>query len=660
MRAGAFLIGAIAFLGAGGVIALTAGSSVKNTASGICAPVGYKEVKIFGSVAGADNSRNAYLPEAKTGVPNAAKSQVTNCSDQKVTIHAKTPPNCMPSVSCYVKIQIEVTRQCCTMEEKKKYGCGPGQTAPTLTYADTFNGGGDVLISKCDARLLAAIDASAAEQSDKALRVLAAKQNLAPPSSTDGTQEGGGSTVSVPESRTPTTEEVASHLGKYGVPQGAAQEIARVNPQGAQNLLDALASKDPDSIRKAADELNNPLVLSRESMAELRANLRALGNSGSLTPEEGPAPEGAETGGSSGSGGERPSNTFGRKAGVGAETSRASSVGACGVDSLEGNFMKAESRCGYVSSNPRSSVRGPYHFLCPTWRAYADASGYSEYSDCSYRDDPHVSTQVMKAMNENFRQKYGDQCSSAGLSVSSCLYAIHVFGEGGFRKMLGAVSLDPNASAFSLCGSALSYSVCSNNRSIFSKGGTVAGMFGELDRRLFGGPSINTYFGPTYQGGSPLSFAYGSANGYRSYPIGMTFSPLSGPQFGSLSRAVFSPYYGFGQYIGSQLSQTPPQIQVPDRTQAPLPAVASLVAQSADVRAGDFVVITWTSLGMIDSNPCRLSRVAPQPEVQLSSGNNGTFRLKTATTTSATYVFSLKCADARGLETERRVEVRIR
>ena len=138
----------LAILSVTAVFAVAAHAQAKAAPGSLkdCVPAGYTEVRTYGSVAGADNSKNYWISSAKSGVPNTAISQLSKCSDQRVSIRTNYP-NCKLGSSCYVRIAIKTTRACCSVADLQKYGCGTGQTPPTLAYEDTFQGGPDIVRS---------------------------------------------------------------------------------------------------------------------------------------------------------------------------------------------------------------------------------------------------------------------------------------------------------------------------------------------------------------------------------------------------------------------------------------------------------------------------------------------------------------------------------
>jgi len=309
-------------------------------------------------------------------------------------------------------------------------------------------------------------------------------------------------------------------------------------------------------------------------------------------------------------------------------------VGNCGIPTLAGNFMRAESNCGEQNSNPLSSVQGPLHYLCSTWQSYVQMTGVGN-SDCRYRNDPVMSTQVTNAANTLFTQRYGSSCTGAGLTLSSCLYSIHVFGEGGFKKMFTAYRMDPGASASILRG-ALGSAAYDNNKSIFTNGGTVAGTFAELDRRLGVGsgsgrvpiavaatqpvPIFSGVFGGGGTSQNPIQQATGGLLGALQNVFGIGAQPqgASGASSGSGATAGTGPGSAAGGTTGSGPQQSTATTQ-PPQTQLQPPRL-SCAPQEVAAESETRVTIGWTCFNSTSATAIGFEdgeRVPASGEVQI-------------------------------------------
>lgn len=466
------------------------------------------------------------------------------------------------------------------------------------------------------------------------------------------------------------TQQLEKALTDAGIEPEKAQELAKRSGPTAAQYIDAIASGDQARVDAAAKAIGvTPVVLGEDvKLADSKPP-----ESITQPPQNMPAQQNDNQQGATGFTNEDKQ-----------QQTPPELPTQCGVDGLAGNIMRAESQCGRINSNPLSSVQGPYHFLCSTWQQYANSTGNGAYSDCGYRNDPAISTQVMNARMAQFGEQYGSSCAQAGLSQTSCQYAIHVFGEGGFRRMLSAAVSDPSASAFSLCGSALSSAACSNNSSIFSRGGTVAGVFSELDRRLGGNGTIIPNVAA--QSGSPFGFTGAQTGGGYTYPV--SYTGYAGAQgmyaFSSPFSNVnplYSPYaasYGasgwsslgmlFGQLIGSSQQQPYPSFGGTAQPNTQMPVInpgaslspqpnAILLAQPLHALKGETIMISWSSAGFA-SGTCSVMMRTSQGEGIVAQGTEGTRSVSAEMAGDLT--ISLRCIAADGTVVSRDTSVQIR
>lgn len=457
----------------------------------------------------------------------------------------------------------------------------------------------------------------------------------------------------------------------FGIPEEQAKEIVANKPTEAKELLNAFASGDKETIKTAAEgagvtlnesTLNNIASLSPEDRANRFEQLyreEDLKNIRDLYAAE---------------------STFGN-----AQNSATNGPGSttglptqCGLPGIGGNIIRAESTCGRINYNPLSSVRGPGHFLCPTWNTYVSQVGRGDLScscasrgyngNCAAVMDAQTVAGVLNEHSAAYQQKYGAQCAAAGLSWNSCYYAIHVWGEGGFRGALSLAQSNPGASAFALCNGPLSAAACNNNRSILSKGGSVVGMFGELERRLGGNGNVISTFaqGPSSPfdfSGSARSYTYGGSPFAQVNPVGysMGYGGGSPTGFGGSGAPVGSAPVGTPTTIGtpsggatgvgSSLGGTSggsgaglvPSGTVTQPTTPPRPkGVAMIIAQPNAVLRGAPIVVAWSSAGVRTDQPCQIFA----GDSFLAQGNEGTRKFETKNMAASTTVrFSITCAD---------------
>jgi hypothetical protein len=322
----------------------------------------------------------------------------------------------------------------------------------------------------------------------------------------------------------------------------------------------------------------------------------------------------------------------------------------CGIEGISGNIMYAESGCGAQNSNPKSSVSGPYHFLCSTWNTYASRCNaqYIDDSSCSngYRDDNIISTRVMDCMNSNFTQTYGDRCTQAGVSANACLYAIHVNGEPTFKNMLSALESDPNQSAGSLCGSIIRSDGCSNNFTQSMRSGSLQNLFAEYDKRLGGSgsfvpPVAVAQRGGDYGGGSDTF----STTQLESHP-----SISSGNSFGSnnmmqqmMQMMMLQNLMATMQQRQQALQQAAQQQAQSHTQQQAVQPTATLTVQPQVATRGNPFSVSWTSSGMSTNAPCIVTKNGNT----IGQGNTGSIAVPTSATSTATsIIFRLVCQAA--------------
>ncbi len=557
----------------------------------------------------------------------------------------------------YTGVQVDVlAKHTCTSREKApndpaqnpKRGCAAGETKPqfSLTTKDVYSTVigfrvPDQTISKtrCDEAALEkamnkffnglkAVSDNPAAGQQQMLAALSELKSAAEPTPIPNVQTPAEMS---PASNAPvnlTPDQLRQTLqDRFKLSATQAEELVRTNPNDVSEM-----------VTKAN---NNDLAGAQDVARRLNLNDDVIKNIAQLEPAATPAPQTVEPPVEDPT--KKTETTFQQPpTATGLPTQ-------CGVEGLAGNIMRAESTCGRINSNPLSSVQGPYHFLCSTWQAYARATGNGQYADCQYRNDPTISTNVMNARMQQFADMYGARCQQAGISASSCQYAIHVFGEGGFRQLYNAYVANPNAGAWSVCGAGLQTVACTNNASIFNKGGTVAGIFNELDRRLGGSgtviPSIAvaaspfssftspqapiTSYGPAYSQMNPLSSFLG-AN--PSYSTNGSFSPAS--SFGQ-SSPFSSLMNVFGNLFNSN-QQTQNQAQQ---------AVVSIIAQPQTVYVGASMVVSWSSVG-VRSGSCRVMQHEQSATKELASSHEGSVSIQASARGSLT--FAITCLNGAG------------
>lgn len=461
-------------------------------------------------------------------------------------------------------------------------------------------------------------------------------------------------------------DQLETALKNFGVSADDAHAVvtndAKSGTTNSKDLLNAFISQDPSQISDAANaahiSLNDATIndITSLSPSQLSSKVSNLYSADQQTTAASIL---------------NSPSTF---AAQGADQGPPGQTQQCGVSGIAGNMMLAESYCGARTYNSLASVQGPYQYLCSTWNHDTNATGNGAYScsctsngqyagACPAVNDPTISSQVVNAVYANYQQQYGTQCANAGLTWSSCAYAIHVFGATGFTNMLNTYNANPNAPA-SVLQSTLGSSAYNNNLSIFNNGGTVAGVFGELDRRLginSGSPVISNIA----TAASPFNVSPGCTACAVIAPAGYIGSPFS-----NLSN-IYSSSPGTGSYQSSsygqpiqysQSAQNSQPIQYPQTLQNNTSAsggisqttsisgggyaqtgqtgsaVAQIIAQPKVVSKNSPVTVSWSSAGMSDVSPCQ---VLENGSIVIATANEGSMLIGTSTV--GTLTFSLSC-----------------
>ena len=576
--------------------------------------------------------------------------QVVYCANPCYDEHVSVQVSVGVLSATTVTIPTTVTNKCGTKNPtaaditKANRGCAKGQTQPSIIInvpAITLAGIPAKTIgpkSRCDPAIGKIANSMFAAASNKDVT---------------GFQNGLTALAQLPPQAAPIqdagTDALTTALTGLGVPQDQAAAIA--NNSNSDDLLNAIRSGDSATIKTA--------LQSAADAAGVTLNPDVLQNISQLTPTEVAADTTAATTGDTQPGSGDTFDASDNKDAPSQNTGLNTLPTRCGIDGIAGNIMGAESACGSNTYNPLANVHGPFQYLCSTWAGDTAATGYSQYSDCSYANDPTISAAVVNARYALYDQQYGSQCEGAGLTDTSCMYAIHVFGEPGFNKMLAAAEANPNAPASSLCGTALQNIACSNNASIINNGGTVAGVFSELDRRLTGSSAVASAVNPNsnvfstasnpYVTLSPTAVGYAAAAPFGSVSSGYS---LAQPQQVVQTQTQTSAPSTSNTTSYTPVSYTP----ATQTTPPPLPA-AIIIAQPSEIFPGDPVQVSWSSVGMRPDIPCK---VVVNGTFLFAVSNEGT---KLATTTGAqagqSLAFALQCTALSGISVNEATSVSI-
>ncbi|MCR4325746.1 MAG: transglycosylase SLT domain-containing protein [Patescibacteria group bacterium] len=610
------------------------------------------------------------------------------CSDEKVTI--KTNIGFL-NITTGATVTETVTRQCKTEDDRKKYGCGKDQIRPRVVIV--MQKGEDirsVTLSKCDkASLLTALKTSIDEETPDALQTLASSQraelNYAPPSSSAGSQA------------------LINALTKdFGISEEDARMIAG-NTQSAADLIKAFESGNPAAVGKVVKE-----VASRNGVP---LNTEVLDKIASLDPEQVAkkaaelVDEGIARIGGAATGFRQPYSGDDRALPGG----RYGQTFMNAVSQYPDLYAKAPdilARQAKVESggNPNvcssSGACGLFQFIPGTWRTWSArwnyaANGNSTPLPDNARFDPNLSSQVTAYYNAYNLRQYGGLIEQSGMDTTAALYAIHNLGDGGGPKFIAAYAQNPNIPVWRV----VSPGAIRGNPGLYGDGNISLAQAQQNMLALMGGP---TNFTGRERSASP----YASNTGYQA----PTFSPytigIPGNQFGNQSSSyslaqpppappqpqqvqqsqqapIQSQSQGGVQGTGApalgtyppatrvsvpagrseQLMQSVNGVQTPFTGTAsgattPTDPAANIIAQPPRVSAGNPVQVSWSSVGMSESIPCR---VLVNDTFLLAEGNQGS---RSATSTrsdaGATWKFTLRCTAQGGEEIIKTSSVEIR
>ena len=343
----------------------------------------------------------------------------------------------------------------------------------------------------------------------------------------------------------------------------------------------------------------------------------------------------------------------------------------CGTPGIAGNLMLNESGCGANTNNPiNANVHGPLQFLCGTWTTYATVTGNSQYSDCSYANDPTISAQVTNAYYGQLVPQIQPQCQAAGVSMTSCMYTYHWLGSGGFNSVMNALpGLDQSASAASLCGSVISSPACSANPGFFTRSGqplTISGMFNNMDNNLLGGNGQITGLYAATQGSglsgynantSPPSFlglttgTNSNTNGFGNSNNTSLVNQLGQTQIMSM---MMGPLQNLFKSFGAS-NQTTSQKNVTSPLPLPAPSVAIGVLPNT-VSRGSAVSVSWSSNGTSLSQTCTITT---QDGAMIAQGNGGSQSYMTSSSSPTTLTFTALCVGVNGQQVQQSANVTV-
>jgi hypothetical protein len=288
---------------------------------------------------------------------------------------------------------------------------------------------------------------------------------------------------------------------------------------------------------------------------------------------------------------------------------------------------KAESGGNPNAKNPGSTASGMFQWLTSSWAgASRRITPDGRPLDPSQRFNPSVAAKVTAASLRDSQNLIGGLIQQAGIDGCLGLYMAHFLGPAGARAFLRAYIQNPQQSACTAFPRE-----CAANRG-FMGGKTLAGLLQEASRRLGTGGSINVAGNFEDQNGNPYSRTNADipANAYlpRSTPIPFNTERTYPTNYDSSGRPILD---------GSSTSPT-------NSVQAVGDAVSHLLVQPRQVSKGSSIIVSWTSVGMSKTKPCKVSQEGGAGRVVIAEANEGTRVVPTKTEDAAgTWRFFLAC-----------------
>lgn len=560
------------------------------------------------------------------------------CISDSITIDTKGNKSIKPTEFILPDVPLTTDLAWCVPNackpEDKPGKCG------TITYTiPALSGSGNTqqkTFSKCDSSKQNLVDSAGTNPGGTAAQAVAAAaiDNM---KSADGTID---------------SSKLSQALQNLGVGQDAANTIANdsTKQQQAYEMLQQLASGDQSQIAQAKSTANDlGITLNEDTLNKISSlqpdGFKTLVGNGVANDQQQQTLNSISA---------NPS-TFQQQGGDNNQSGTLTDGNACGYSGIAGSMMYSETRCGKLTAPTGQAAQGPLQYQCGTWQNYANATGHSDWSDCSNRYDPNKAAQVTNEYYQNvWAPQYEAQCTGSGYSEKACAYSYHWLGVGDYNKITQGIAngtIDPNASFTSLCGTVVSTGVCTQNPGLVyansqsrSQPYTVGGVFQHLDTLMGGASSApTTYAGPAYSGlgTSPFSF---NAQGNQDYNYSGYSSPYvytsAAPAYSTASvgntqqistSGYTSPYYTYTNSgtaanttvqpttvsqssTNTSLQTTLQNLAQSSNTSKTVTAQPALVQPSAQVIVypqrvglGHSTEIIWSSTGTSLTSPCTLS-----------------------------------------------------
>jgi hypothetical protein len=314
-------------------------------------------------------------------------------------------------------------------------------------------------------------------------------------------------------------------------------------------------------------------------------------------------------------------------------------------------IAKIESGGNARALNSSSQAGGLFQWIPRYWvqvapRAIPNAPGIANPEN---RFNPFLASEVSAYNLRYIRNIIAGNVQQAGADLSVGLYMGHFLGPAGANRFFAEMIRNREANAAQLFPTE-----ARANPTIFN-GRTIVGVYNLMAQKMqtSGITGVSNYDG-TYTGPmtSRIMDAAGNAALLRLYTVPP--SMLSGQD----------PYRSYPSTYNQQQDSNTTTNPLQPTTQSPaggtgtnagvvFPPAAIVITQESVVKMGGIVRISWTSVGMSTTNPCKVSRGG----VEIKSANQGTMEYTVTDTSAGTAEFNLQCASVSGESVSRSTNV---
>lgn len=274
-----------------------------------------------------------------------------------------------------------------------------------------------------------------------------------------------------------------------------------------------------------------------------------------------------------------------------------------------------------TSGNPPTYAGGLFQWIPQYWVG-ASKSLYGAAKNVEDRFNPFIATEVTAFTLAQAKSRNGALFQQAGVDVSVGLYMSHFLGQTGARNFFTAYIQNPNANAAQLFGKE-----ARANPQIFKPNTRLVDIVNDFARKM-GAPGVNAITG--YSGeydGNPMGRIMDTKGAQA------LLRPYSGPPPAADSSRTYPDTYD--QQTGTS---------TPSITSLEYPGALRIIVQPSRAKAGDKVLVSWTSVGMQQGVGCTVYAGA----MSLATANEGTQVFTIPVSSGSTLTFKQTCASLQG------------